>query len=1470
MKKMNKLVALLLAVVMVVGLMPSMTVQAHAHDHAAQLQGVEEYPVLALDTLTRVDIDSYGKTVYFAFTPEATDLYHFYSSSVEGGYADTYGSIYDAEMNLVAYNDDASYPYAIEGITGPNFCVSQVLEAGVTYILEARLYSSYSTGLFDAAIIQGHEYTSAVTKEATCDADGVLTYTCAHCGASYEEVIPAAHTYGEDGNCVHCGEAYLITGTCGENLTWSLDWFGKLTISGTGDMYHYVNTYSEKYPAPWYDDFSYDIKTVVVEEGVTSIGNYAFYQCGELTTVELADSVASFGSNSFASCYALESITLPTALTEIPERCFSSCGSLSEIIWNESLTAIGSNAFYGCALGDTVLPEGITTIGQYAFGGCGSMTKLTLPSTLTELASYALSSMWNTRDFVFTGNAPVIGDNAFNYINATVWYPLGNETWTEEIKQNYGGTLTWQAICTGAHTFGQPTLTEATCETGSFMTSTCTVCGYTTVSPENDDALGHDYQYESYNGGCGDYSYTIVTCTRCDYYGYENYVWNEHSYTVTTVAATCTEWGYDLYECSICGDNYKSNMTEALGHSVESWGNEVEATCTEPGSHSGRCSTCGQDVTEETSPALGHNWDEENGVSNDDGSITYTCTRCDATKRTEGTSLFLGDNVFSIDGGTGSKTKTFTAEADGTLTIKLNNMTYHNSWAYDNGYTDQYWQTLAAKWVFDEGYFNVYINGVNTAYTPNGEQEILFGTVEVKAGDEITVEVNHLESSSYYNNDVQFNLNLELEVAEAEGLVLNLGDNELALPESMSDEGPTGTWTATEDGTLTVKLASVHYHDDFMSEILGMYWLEVPVEDALTNNYYSLFVNDLRYNNESGIATVDVKAGDIVTVKVGNAYGYESKAVVNLSFEGAAPVVPEGPALVMGDNEFSVATGATTEVYNWTAAEDTTLVVEMTKLVLDFYGYASEESPAFYLSDRSISMKINGEPVYTAKNTLELKAGDVITLQLGNTSGFAATIVVNLSVPGAHEHSFGQWTVTTPATCTETGVETRSCECGETETREIAALGHTEEAVPGTAPTFDNEGLTDGVICSVCGETLTAQETIPALDYNDGIIPVSALTASAGDYYSSDVPANTLDGDFATMWHTDWYGSSRDNHWIQFEINGSYQVDGLRYKPRTDLNREGQPQLNGTITQFKIQVSNDGINFEDVATGNWDANQNWKTVEFDAQTVKYVRLVAVDACTDNNSVFASAAEIRLTGEETVAPPHEHAFGEWTVTTPATCTETGVETRTCECGETETREIPALGHEYVNGECQKCDAVLTSKFEDVEAGDFFFDPVAWAVEKGVTTGATETTFNPNGKCQRAAVVTFLWRAAGSPEPTITENPFTDVEEKDFFYKAVLWAVEKNITTGTSATEFSPMKECNRAQVVTFLYRAMGEPEVTSTNNPFADVKADAWYGPAVLWAVENGITNGMSANEFGVNSTCNRAQVVTFLYRTYNK
>ena len=179
-------------------------------------------------------------------------------------------------------------------------------------------------------------------------------------------------------------------------------------------------------------------------------------------------------------------------------------------------------------------------------------------------------------------------------------------------------------------------------------------------------------------------------------------------------------------------------------------------------------------------------------------------------------------------------------------------------------------------------------------------------------------------------------------------------------------------------------------------------------------------------------------------------------------------------------------------------------------------------------------------------------------------------------------------------------------------------------------------------------------------------------------------------------------------------------------------------------------------------------------------------------------------------------------------------------------------------------------VDATPFTDVKEGDFYYEPVMWAVQNGITTGASATTFNPGGNCLRAHVVTFLHRAEGNPAPSSTKNPFTDVKSSDFFYKPVLWAVENNITTGISSTEFGSYRNCNRAQVVTFLWRAVGSPAPKSSNNPFVDVKSTDFFYKSVLWAVENGITKGLDATHFGPAADCNRAQVVTFLYRAFAK
>ena len=169
------------------------------------------------------------------------------------------------------------------------------------------------------------------------------------------------------------------------------------------------------------------------------------------------------------------------------------------------------------------------------------------------------------------------------------------------------------------------------------------------------------------------------------------------------------------------------------------------------------------------------------------------------------------------------------------------------------------------------------------------------------------------------------------------------------------------------------------------------------------------------------------------------------------------------------------------------------------------------------------------------------------------------------------------------------------------------------------------------------------------------------------------------------------------------------------------------------------------------------------------------------------------------------------------------------------------------------------------FTDVPAGSYYEDAVIWAVDKGITTGTSATTFNPNGICTRAQAVTFLWRAAGSPAAKSAVMPFTDVKAGSYYYDAVLWAVEQGITKGTSDTTFSPDATCSRAQIVAFLWRSEKSP-AAGTANPFADVKSTAYYADAVLWAVKEDITKGTTNTTFSPNADCTRAQIVTFLWR----
>ena len=271
---------------------------------------------------------------------------------------------------------------------------------------------------------------------------------------------------------------------------------------------------------------------------------------------------------------------------------------------------------------------------------------------------------------------------------------------------------------------------------------------------------------------------------------------------------------------------------------------------------------------------------------------------------------------------------------------------------------------------------------------------------------------------------------------------------------------------------------------------------------------------------------------------------------------------------------------------------------------------------------------------------------------------------------------------------------------------------------------------------------------------------------------------------------------------------------------------------------------------------NKDGNIAYYTAKVDHVAADELANVVEATCTEagysGDQVCKWCGETLKNGEEIPALGHKTEVKD---AKAATCTEagyTGDEVCTV-CGETVKKgtEIPALGHDFKDGKCTRCGAAdpnyvapVVNPFKDVEKTSPYYDAIIWAAKEEITTGKTADTFGIDEGCTRAQIVTFLYRAAGSPEVKAdTVNPFTDVSKDSVYYNAILWAVEKGITKGTTETTFDPNAVCTRGQGVTFLFRA-----------------------DAVAWAVANKVANGFADGTFRPEATCTRGQAVTFIYR----
>ena len=421
-------------------------------------------------------------------------------------------------------------------------------------------------------------------------------------------------------------------------------------------------------------------------------------------------------------------------------------------------------------------------------------------------------------------------------------------------------------------------------------------------------------------------------------------------------------------------------------------------------------------------------------------------------------------------------------------------------------------------------------------------------------------------------------------------------------------------------------------------------------------------------------------------------------------------------------------------------------------------------------------------------------------------------------------HDFGNWYVTEEATEEAEGEERRDCSrCDAFETRSIPKLAHTHKYTSAvTDPTCTEKGFT--TYTCPCGDSYIADETAP-------------LGHDFGDWYVTEEATEEAEGE-----------ERRDCS--RCDASETRSIPKLEHTHKYTSEVTSPTCTEKGFTTYTCPCGDSYIADETAPLGHNFGN--WYVTKEPTEEAEGEERRDCDRCKES--------------ETRSIPKLEHTHRYYTVYVEPTCTEEGWIIRRCNCGEEyeESRTAP-LGHEYREGVCIRCGAVA-NPFVDVEEGQWYFEPVLWAVEQGITSGTSATTFAPNAICSRAQVVTFLWRAMGSPEPASAENPFSDVNAADYFYKAVLWAVENGITSGTGGGKFSPNSPCTRSQVVTFLWRTMGQPAPQRTDNPFTDVASGIYYYQPVLWAVENGITSGTSATTFAPDNPCTRAQVVTFLYR----
>ncbi len=1373
-----------------------------------------------------------------------------------------------------------------------------------------------------------------------------------------------------------------VSGTCGNDLIWTLDSSGTLTISGSGTMmdWDYSNS------APW-NSYQIAIKVVNIDSGVTSIGDYAFSGCSSLTEITIPNSVTSIGNYAFYNCSSLTEITIPEGVTSIGESAFSGCRSLTgilvavdnpnyssdekgvlfnkdqteliqcpkgksgdytmpssvktigdsafsgcseliRIMISDSVTSIGDGAFYDCsALTSITIPEGVTSIGNSAFRGCSGLRSITIPEGVTFIGDSAFYNCSGLTEITIPESVTSIGNYAFQYCRSLT------EITIPESVTSIGDWAFY--MCSGLKSV---TILEGVKSIGE--RAFCGCSSLTSITIPGSVASIRNYAFY----GCPDLMEItilegVTSIVSSAFYGCSGLTWVTIPDSVTFIGKDAFSGCYRITKVYYTGSREQWLQLDIRSGNYGLTNAEIRfnASLGDDDIEILESGTCGDDLTwvldnHDTLTISGSgamtDWVSGNSVPWYSSRTSIKSVIIESGVTTVGDRAFLGCsglmNITLAEDLSSIGTATFYECVNlKSLTIP-ESVTFIGNWAFQNctkltsitipegvtsignfafsgctclksitipdnvtsignglfkdcsslmNITIPEGVTSIGDYAFDacRSLVMVYYTGSEEQWTQINISDYNDSLIAAKKDFNITPGIDNITTidGGICGNDIRWIL--------SDSGILTIYGSGAMMNWSIGSYAP---WDIYQSSIKRVNIESgvTSIGDDAFSYCSRLTSITIP--DSVTS------IGDWAFSYCTGLTSITIPEG--VTSIGDYAFRDCSKltsitipegvtSIGNYAFLGCTGLIritiPEGVTSI-GSSAFSGCSGLT----SITIPNSVTFIgdgafyncIGLSNIMIQ-EGVRTIGGGAFYSCFGLMTVYYTGSE----------KQWSLINISSGNESLFGAEIIFNyqavtdvilnkttlllkeddseilqaMVLPEDAAVKDVTWESDNPsvATVDNTGkvtaikegkatITVTTVEANKTATcRVIVEQEHDLVKINAVSATCKTAGNSEYYSCSGCGKYFSDADGTQEIEENSWIIP--ALGHKAGEAVTeNNVPATCEEGgSYEEVVYCSVCSEEMSRKTITVEALGHDWDEGVVTKEATCT----EPG----VKTFTCKNDDSHKRTEEIPALGHKAGE--------AVTENNVPATCEEGGSYEEVVYCSVCNAEMSRETKTVEALGHDWDEGVIIKEATATEDGEILYTCkhDPSHTKTEVIPATGP-------------AENPFGDVKETDYFFDAVLWAFghEPQITKGTDDTHFAPDNTCTRGQVVTFLWRAMGEPEPKTTQNPFSDIKKSDFFYKAVLWAVENDVTSGTGNGKFSPNASCTRGQVVTFLWRAESQPEPKTTKNPFKDVKSDQYYYKAVLWAVENGITTGTSATTFSPAATCTRGQVVTFLYR----